>query len=61
MVEARFTGLAVSEGTDGTLVIEDPDYGIVKFHRDGSTEAEGRTILPKDFTIAGEVIMLATK
>jgi hypothetical protein len=61
MVEARFAFLDISEGMDGTLVIEDPDYGIVKFHRDGSTEAEGRTILPKDFTIAGEVIMLATK
>ncbi|ATU94888.1 hypothetical protein [Phyllobacterium zundukense] len=60
-VKARFAGLAISEGTDGTLVIEDPDYGIVKFHRDGSMEAEGRAILPKDFTIAGEVTMLATK
>jgi hypothetical protein len=61
VVEVKFAGLAISEGTEGTLVIEDPDYGSVKFHSAGSVEAEGRVVLPKHFTVAGEVIMLAAK
>ena len=44
---------------DGSLVIDDPDYGTVRFRADGSVEAEGRTVSPKDFTVAGEVTMLA--
>ncbi|MFA1625010.1 hypothetical protein ACDY96_20145 [Rhizobium mongolense] len=58
-VEARFTALAVEEKEDGSLAIEDPDYGTVTFRADGSVKAEGRTVSPKDFTVAGEVTMLA--
>ncbi|WEZ85645.1 hypothetical protein P6U16_21380 (plasmid) [Rhizobium sp. 32-5/1] len=59
-VESRFASLSVEETADGSLVIEDPDYGTVTFRKDGAVDAEGRTIVPKDFTIAGEVTMLAT-
>ncbi|WP_436080326.1 hypothetical protein [Pararhizobium sp. LjRoot235] len=58
-VEARFGALAVEEKEDGSFVIDDPQYGTVTFRADGSAEAEGRTILPNEFTVAGEVVMLA--
>jgi hypothetical protein len=58
-VESRFAVLSVEETADGALVVEDPDYGTVTFRKDGSVEAEGRTIVPRDFTVAGEVEMLA--
>ncbi|MCA1368695.1 hypothetical protein I6F15_15000 [Bradyrhizobium sp. BRP14] len=58
-VETRFAGLSVEETEEGTLVIDDPDYGRVVFRKDGSTLAEGRTIAPLDFPVAGEVAMLA--
>ena len=58
-VESRFASLSVDETADGSLVIEDPDYGTVMFRKDGTVEAEGRTIVPRDFTVAGEVAMLA--
>lgn len=59
-VEAKFAALAVQEDAEGTLVIEDPDYGIVKFRADGAVDAEGRTISPQSFTVAGEATTLAT-
>ncbi|ANH07253.1 hypothetical protein [Shinella sp. HZN7] len=58
-VENRFSALLVQEEADGTLVIEDPDYGTVRFRADGSAEAEGRTIVPKTFTVAGTATMLS--
>ena len=58
-MESRFAALAVDETADGSLVVQDPDYGAVIFRKDGSTEAEGRVVSPKDFTVAGEVTMLA--
>ncbi len=50
----RFAGLR-PEGTGprDRLVIEDPDYGRVVFHPDGSVEAEGRRLDPKEWTVAG--------
>jgi len=60
-VEARFAALAVEETADGAFVVNDPDYGRVVFRHDGSTEAEGRTIAAKDFTVAGEATMLAAR
>lgn len=58
-LESRFASLSVEETADGSLVIEDPDYGTVTFREDGSVQVEGRLIVPKDFTVAGEVAMLA--
>lgn len=58
-VETSFASLAVEESADGAFVVDDPEYGRVVFRDDGTTEAEGRTIAAKDFTVAGEVTMLA--
>jgi hypothetical protein len=55
---SRFAGLAVKSARDGTLLVEDPEYGIVRFRTDGATEAEGRVIEPTRFTIRGESVML---
>ncbi|MDI6835128.1 MAG: hypothetical protein QMD99_05365 [Rhizobiaceae bacterium] len=60
-VEARFAGLAVREEADGTLIFDDPEYGIVRFRSDGSAEAEGRTIVPETFTVAGVATMLPAR
>lgn len=57
-VEARFGSLAVQADDDGTFVIEDPDYGAVRFKADGSVEAEGRIIRRTDYTVKGEAIDL---
>jgi hypothetical protein len=57
-VKSRFASLSVDETADGSLIIEDPDYGTVTFREDGSVQAEGRLIVPRDFTVAGEVAML---
>ncbi|MBT9386188.1 hypothetical protein KM176_20125 [Pseudooceanicola sp. CBS1P-1] len=45
--------LEVAETTDGTFVIEDADYGPVQFRRDGKVIAEGRTLDPLAWTLAG--------
>lgn len=54
---ARYAGLAVTE-EGGDLTVIDPEYGAVKFRADGSIEAEGRTLSPTDWTIAGETTSL---
>ena len=56
--EARFAALAVQEDPDGALVINDPEYGPVRFRADGVTEAEGRVISSADFTVRGEAELL---
>jgi hypothetical protein len=56
--ESRFAALAVHETGDGALVVEDPDYGTVRFRPDGAAEAEGRLIDPARFTVPGEAVML---
>jgi hypothetical protein len=38
---------------DGTIVIDDPDYGPVSFSRSGTVTAEGRQIDPRDWTMKG--------
>ncbi|MGF6175821.1 hypothetical protein [Ensifer sp. 4252] len=60
-INSRFGGLAVREEDGGLLVVEDPDYGTVRFKADGTVEAEGRLISPEQFTVAGEVSMLAAQ
>ncbi len=60
-VEARYAGLSVRDEPDGTLVIDDPEYGVVRFRADGSAEAEGRTIVPEAFTVAGAATMLPAR
>jgi hypothetical protein len=57
-VESRFGALAASQQSDGTFVIEDPEYGTVRFHPDGSVEAEGRTIARAYYSVKGDAEML---
>lgn len=57
-VNARFGALAVREESDGTFVIDDPEYGTVVFRADGGVEAEGRRIDRADYTVKGEAQML---
>jgi hypothetical protein len=57
-VDARYGKLSVLSEEDGTFVIEDPDYGPVRFKDDGLVEAEGRIIRRADYTVKGEAIEL---
>lgn len=51
---ARMTTLAVAAQPDGRMIVDDPDYGMVVFHPDGTVTAEGRTLDPARWTIRGE-------
>lgn len=42
-------------------IVEDPEYGRVLFHDDGRVEAEGRSINPDAFTLAGQRELLAER
>jgi hypothetical protein len=59
---ARFAGLTLT-GDDprAILTVEDPEYGLVTFHPDGTVEAEGRRLSPKDWTVAGTAIQHAAR
>lgn len=50
---ARFATL-VPEEQATAIEIEDPDYGRVIFHDDGTVAAEGRRIDPAEFTVSGQ-------
>ena len=54
----RFAGLSLVATSEGDFVVDDPDYGIVRFLGDGAVEAEGRRIAPKEFTVSGEATLL---
>ncbi|MDO1585358.1 hypothetical protein [Rhizobium oryzicola] len=56
--ESRYGKLEAKLLEDGTFVIDDPDYGPVRFRADGSVEAEGRTIARADYTVKGEALQL---
>ena len=49
----RFAGLAPLRDTDGIIRVDDPDYGPVIFHPDGTVMAEGRTLAPAGMTVSG--------
>lgn len=53
-----FAGLTLVEEAGGTLSIIDPEYGRVRMHADGRVEAEGRSIDPAAWTVAGEATHL---
>jgi hypothetical protein len=55
----RHGRLAVTENTEGELVVDDRDYGRVRFLGDGRVIAEGRVIDPSQWTIAGNALRLA--
>ena len=49
---ARFSRLAAQH--DGDMIwVDDPDYGIVQFHADGSISAESRVLSPDDMMVNG--------
>ncbi len=50
---ARFARLDTRDGADGSIVMDDPDYGPVTCHFDGRIEAEGRVIEPSTWTPKG--------
>ena len=56
----RFAGLSIEETGGGDFIVDDPDYGRVRFRADGVVQAEGRTLSPKEFTVSGEATLLAT-
>ncbi|MHA3914303.1 hypothetical protein [Halovulum sp. GXIMD14793] len=56
---ARHRLVAVEE-PDGTIRIDDADYGRVTFLPSGIVQAEGRIIDPQHWTMAGEVTILPT-
>jgi hypothetical protein len=58
-VESRFGALEAKQDSDGAFVVEDPEYGTVRFKADGSVEAEGRVIARADYTVKGEATMLS--
>ncbi len=57
----RFGGLSMAAATDGTIAVDDPEYGRVAFHDDGSVSAEGRRLDPAAWTLAGECREIATE
>ncbi|MDQ0995055.1 hypothetical protein QFZ34_000232 [Phyllobacterium ifriqiyense] len=57
-VEERFGRLDAREESDGTIIIDDPEYGTVRFRADGSIEAEGRVLTRADYSVKGEAKML---
>jgi len=49
-----FRTLALADEANGDILVDDPEYGRVRFGADGSVEAEGRRLEPAEWTIAGE-------
>ncbi len=58
---ARYGKLSFDEQADGTIRVDDPQYGPVLFHKDGSVEAEGRRLDPNSWTVKGEAERLSLK
>jgi hypothetical protein len=54
-----FGGLDVIEAADGELVVQDPDYGTVRFLKDGTAHAEGRVVDPSQWTVRGHATRLS--
>lgn len=58
-VENRFSGLTAHHEADGAFIIDDPEYGSVRFAADGTVEAEDRLLTRADYTVKGEAKMLS--
>ena len=52
-----FSNLSVVHGDNGSLLVEDPEYGLVEFCADGRILAEGRTIDPDTWSVEGAVTL----
>jgi hypothetical protein len=53
-----FGGIEAIDGVDGELVVQDPEYGIVRFRADGSAQAQGRVVEPSQWTVQGRATRL---
>lgn len=51
--------LDLRAGDNGEMVVDDPEYGPVRFHADGRIEAEGRVLDPGEWTLTGERELLS--
>lgn len=51
--------IAVTEGPDDELIVDDREYGRVRFLGDGCAIAEGRVIDPSEWTVLGKAVRLA--
>lgn len=51
---AAFAGLSVRSGPDDELIVDDPNYGTVRFLADARVVAEGRMLDPANWTVRGE-------
>lgn len=58
-IQNRFGRIALSRRDGGEFQVDDPEYGSVVFHADGTVEAEGRLISPDDYSIAGKTEYIA--
>jgi hypothetical protein len=54
----RFAGLEVRSNADGSLIVDDPEYGAVNFAGDGSVVAQGRRVDPDMWSIEGHATQL---
>jgi len=50
---ARFSDLTMTHHDDGTIDVNDPLYGRVRFLTDGRVSAENRTLDPQQWSVVG--------
>ncbi|TCT28926.1 hypothetical protein [Martelella mediterranea] len=55
----RFGNLSFNLTDEGVVQVEDPEYGMVTFDEDGTISAEGRTMVPSQWSIQGEINQLS--
>lgn len=55
---ARFGSLTARDGDNGALIVDDPDYGEVRFDDNGTARAEGRIVDPSVWTVQGQATRL---
>lgn len=55
---STFSRLDLREEADGTLRVDDPEYGEVVLRADGRVEAEGRVVDPAEWTVAGHAAIM---
>jgi hypothetical protein len=53
-----FATLDVVAGEEGELLVEDPEYGLVRFGADGSARAQDRVVDPSQWTVQGRATRL---
>jgi hypothetical protein len=54
-ITERFSDLRILKTEDGALIVQDPEYGPVRFCVNGRIEGEGRVLDPSSWTIQGKL------